>query len=134
MAQHGWVQPEELVLLRAALAIGCGFFIVLLSGNRVIRWLLKQKVGDRPEFHNATLNELTKHKGNTPTMGGIMIIGSILLTVLLLADMKNFYVRMSLFCMLYRAARGAVDDWLKLTAARRTPGSRDGLLVWEKMV
>ena len=57
---------EEWVILRAAAAIMCGFLIVLLSGNRVIRWLLRQKVGDRPEFHNATLNELTKHKGNTP--------------------------------------------------------------------
>jgi phospho-N-acetylmuramoyl-pentapeptide-transferase len=32
------------------------------------------------------------------------------------------------------AGLGAVDDWLKLTTARRTPGSRDGLLAWEKLV
>ena len=122
------------VIFRAAVAIMISFLIVLLTGNRVIRWLLKQKVGDRPEFHNATLNELTKHKGNTPTMGGIVIIGAIVITVLLLADMNNFYVRMALFCMVYLAGLGAVDDWLKLTAARRTPGSRDGLMAWEKML
>ncbi|MGN6370228.1 MAG: phospho-N-acetylmuramoyl-pentapeptide-transferase [Phycisphaerae bacterium] len=122
------------VIFRAAAAIMLSFMLVLLSGNRVIRWLMKQKVGDRPEFHNATLNELTKHKGNTPTMGGIMIIGAILVSCLLLANLQNFYVRMALFCMVYLACLGAVDDWLKLTTARRNPGSRDGLLSWEKML
>ncbi|HVT81810.1 MAG TPA: phospho-N-acetylmuramoyl-pentapeptide-transferase [Phycisphaerae bacterium] len=136
IASHGWLslQPEEMVLLRAALAIGCGFFTVILSGNRIIRWLLKQKVGDRPEFHNATLNELTKHKGNTPTMGGIIIIGAILVSILLLANLRNFYVGMAIVCMIWLGGLGAVDDWLKLTTARRTPGSRDGLMAWEKLV
>jgi phospho-N-acetylmuramoyl-pentapeptide-transferase len=132
---HGSPASDETwVLLRAALAIGCGFFIVLISGNRVIRWLLKQKVGDRPEFHHTNLNELMKHKGNTPTMGGIMIVGAILLTTALLADVRNFYVEMAAVCLVWLAGLGAVDDWLKLTTARRTPGSRDGLMAWEKMV
>ena len=122
------------VIFRAVAAIMLSFVIVLLSGSKVIRWLMKQKVGDRPEFHNATLNELTKHKGNTPTMGGILIIGAILVSCLLLADLQNFYVRMALFCMVYLACLGAVDDWLKLTTARRNPGSRDGLLAYEKML
>ncbi len=132
-----WIQSEGLftgVVFRAAAAIMCGFLLVLLSGNRVIRWLMKQKVGDRPEFYNATLNELTKHKGNTPTMGGILILGSVLLTTLLLADVRNFYVEAALFCMVYLGVLGAVDDWLKLTAARRTPGSREGLYPWEKLI
>ncbi|HEY4328403.1 MAG TPA: phospho-N-acetylmuramoyl-pentapeptide-transferase [Phycisphaerae bacterium] len=140
IAAHGWVswiRTDGLfagVIFRAAAAIMCGFLIVLLGGNRVIRWLLRQKVGDRPEFHNATLNELTKHKGNTPTMGGILIIGAILATIFLLADWQNFYVDMAVVCMLWLAGLGAVDDWLKLTTARRTPGSRDGLMAWEKLV
>ena len=50
-------------------------------------------------------------------------------TTLLLADMSNFYVEMALFCMVYLAALGMVDDYLKLTTARRTPGSRDGLRI-----
>ncbi len=140
IASHHWVSwitPDGMmaeVTFRAAAAIMCGFLIVLLSGNRVIRWLLKQKVGDRPEFHHAKLNEITKHKGNTPTMGGIIIIGAILITTFLMADIRNFYVEMAVVCMLWLAALGAVDDWLKLTTARRTPGSRDGLYAWEKMV
>lgn len=137
MAGHGWVAAEGLfkqVVFRSALAIMAGFLIVLLGGAPVIRWLIRTKVGDRPEFFNATLNELTKNKANTPTMGGIIIIGAILVSSLLFADVMNFYVRMALFCMVYLAGLGAIDDWLKLTTARRTPGSRDGLFAWEKMV
>ena len=122
------------IIFRSAMAILFSFVTVLLVGGRVIRWLMRQKVGDMPEFHNATLNELTKNKKNTPTMGGIMIIGAILVNSLIFADIMNFYVRMALFCMIYLAVLGGVDDWLKLTQARRTPGSRDGLYAWEKMV
>lgn len=137
MAAHHWVSAHgtfRLVIFRAAAAIMSSFVIVLLIGGRTIRWLIRQKVGDRPEFHNATLNELTKHKGNTPTMGGVMIIISIFVTTVLFARMDNFYVRMALFCMIYLASLGAIDDWLKLTTGRRVPGSRDGLMAWEKMV
>ncbi len=136
-ADHHWVPRDgmfEGVIFRAAAAIMLSFLIVLIFGNRTIRWLLKQKVGDRPEFHNVTLNELTKHKGNTPTMGGILIIGAILASSLLVADIHNFYVGMALFCLVYLGVLGGVDDWLKLTTARRNPGSRDGLYAYEKMV
>ena len=95
---------------------------------------MRLKVGDMPEFYNATLNELTKNKKNTPTMGGIMIIGAIVINTLLFADVMNFYVRMAMFCMVYLAVLGGVDDWLKLTQGRRTPGSREGLFAWEKML
>ena len=132
-----WIRHDGLfegVIFRAAAAIMLSFVIVLLLGNRVIRWLLAQKVGDRPEFHNATLNELTKHKGNTPTMGGILIIGAILLSCFLVADVRNFYVEMALLCLVYLGVLGGFDDWLKLTTARRNPGSRDGLYAYEKML
>jgi phospho-N-acetylmuramoyl-pentapeptide-transferase len=136
-AGHHWVQADGMfagVIFRAAAAIMLSFLIVLMFGNRTIRWLLKQKVGDRPEFHNVTLNELTKHKGNTPTMGGILIIGAILASTFLVADIRNFYVGMALFCLVYLGVLGGVDDWLKLTTARRNPGSRDGLYAYEKML
>ena len=140
IARHGWISaltPEGTMagpLFRAALAVLVTFVLVLVGGGQVIRWLMRQKVGDNPEFHNKTLNELTKHKGNTPTMGGVMIIGAILITTLLVSDFLNFYVIMAVFCLVYLAVLGAIDDWLKLTTARRTPGSRDGLLAWEKLV
>jgi phospho-N-acetylmuramoyl-pentapeptide-transferase len=95
---------------------------------------MTKKLGDNPEFYIAKLNDLTKNKRNTPTMGGIMIIAAIVINSLIFADWANFYVRMALFCTVYLAILGGVDDWLKLTQARRTPGSREGLYAWEKLV
>jgi len=62
------------VLFRAVLAILTSLVISLLIGPRIIRWLMRMKIGDRPEFHHAALNELTKEKANTPTMGGLIIL------------------------------------------------------------
>ncbi|MEI7766067.1 MAG: phospho-N-acetylmuramoyl-pentapeptide-transferase [Phycisphaerae bacterium] len=123
------------VIFRAAMAALFAFVLVLAFGARIIRWLITRKLGDNPEFHNQTLNELTKQKTNTPTMGGIALIGAILVSTLIMADVVgNFYVRMALFCLVYLAILGGVDDWLKLTQARRNPGSRDGLYAYEKLL
>ncbi len=120
-------------LFRGALAVILAFGIVWLAGPRVIRLLVKLKLGDRPEFDHAELNKLMQDKKNTPTMGGLLIVAAILVAALLLADLSSFYVRMGLFCVVWLAALGGVDDWLKLTAARRS-GTRDGLRLWEKLV
>jgi len=65
------------------------------------------------------MNQIMSSKKNTPTMGGLLIVGAIALTTLLLADLTNFYVQMALMCLLILAAVGAIDDWLKLTLHRR---------------
>ena len=45
----------------------------------MIRWLMRKKVGDRPEFHHAALNELMQDRANTPTMGGIAFVVPVLI-------------------------------------------------------
>ena len=110
---------------RAFGAVLLGFALVLLFGRPTIRWLLRQKIGDVPEFYNADLNELMKSKSATPTMGGILIIGSVLATALLLADLRTRHVIIAVFVLLWLVALGGIDDWLKLTSATRTPGSRN---------
>jgi phospho-N-acetylmuramoyl-pentapeptide-transferase len=118
---------------RAILAVVVAFFIVWALGPRVIRTLVRLKIGDRPEFDHQGLNEATRAKTNTPTMGGALIVVAIGATVLLLANLTNFYVMMGLFCLVWLAVLGGIDDWLKLTVKRRS-GSRDGLRLWEKLV
>ena len=54
---------------RAFAAVILSFALVLMFGKRTILWLLKQKIGDSPEFYNADLNELMASKSATPTMG-----------------------------------------------------------------
>jgi phospho-N-acetylmuramoyl-pentapeptide-transferase len=66
-------------------------------------------------------------------MGGLLIIFAIGLTALLVADLRNFYVVMALLCLAGLGAIGASDDWLKLTAGRRS-GSRQGLTSKEKLL
>lgn len=120
-------------LFRATCAIMLSFLVVWFLGPRVIHWLMCRKIGDLAEFDHKVLNDLTKDKKNTPTMGGMLIIMAIAISVLLLADLTNYYVRMGLFCMIWLTAMGAVDDWLKLTARSRS-GTRDGLKSYEKLL
>ncbi len=119
---------------RAFAAVLLGFALVLLFGRRTIRWLIRQKIGDAPEFYHADLNELMARKAATPTMGGIVVVGAVLATTLLLADLRNRYVIIAFVVLGWLAVLGGFDDWLKLTSARRGPGSREGLYAWEKLL
>ena len=113
-------------------AIFCFLFTIALL-PRVIRQLIKWKVGDRPEFDHATLNELTRDKSNVPTMGGALMMAGIALAMLLFADLTNFYVQMGFLCLIWLGVLGGVDDWLKLTA-RGKSRSRNGLKTYEKLL
>src|SRR6185436_10790117 len=128
----GFLRVFNAVTFQSTVAVLLSFFLVLILGPYVIDWLRRQKIGDIPDFDQAQLNELMKSKKGTPTMGGILIIFSIAATTLLLADLSNFYVKMALICLVWLGGLGSVDDWLKLTAARRGTG-RQGLHGHEKL-
>ncbi len=121
------------VMFRSVSAILTSLLIALIIGPKIIRWLMRKKIGDRPEFHHATLNELTKEKANTPTMGGLIIIFASLASTLLWADLWNPVVQKGIFLVIWFGALGGVDDWLKLTASARHR-SRNGLQPWEKLI
>jgi len=128
------------VVFRSVSATLTSFLIAILIGPRIIRWLMRKKIGDRPEFHHATLNELTKEKANTPTMGGLIIILSVVATTLLWAKfydpfekLYNPFIHKAIFLVVWFGALGGVDDWLKLTAVTRHR-SRSGLRAWEKLI
>ncbi|UCF16964.1 MAG: phospho-N-acetylmuramoyl-pentapeptide-transferase [Phycisphaerales bacterium] len=123
----------ENVMFRCVAATLTSLLIALFIGPKIIRWLMRKKIGDRPEFHHATLNELTKEKANTPTMGGLIIILSTLAATFLWADLWNPFVQKGIFLIVWFAILGGADDWLKLTAGARSR-SRSGLRVWEKLV
>ena len=121
------------VLFRCVAAVLTSFFIALLLGPRIIRWLMRKKIGDRPEFHHEALNELTKAKTNTPTMGGLIIILATLAGTLLWAKLNNPFLQKAIFLVIWFAVLGGVDDWLKLTSSIRHR-NRDGLKAWEKFI
>src|SRR3954466_1581152 len=129
----GFLRVFTFITFQTIVAVPLSFLIVLLAGPRVIAWLRKQKIRDQPDFDQAQMNERMKSKAGTPTMGGILIIASIAITTLLIADLQNFYVKMALVCLIWLGAVGVADDWLKLTAKRRG-GGRQGLSGLEKLL
>ena len=134
------VQVMFQVEFRAFLAVLLSMTLVLALMPRLIRALRAVKVADDPEFYGADLNQLMASKRGTPTMGGILLCGSVFLTVALLCDvMHSRYVHVCLVVLAWLAGLGAWDDWMKLTEATRAKRnggkrSRDGLRAWEKLV
>jgi phospho-N-acetylmuramoyl-pentapeptide-transferase len=126
---YGYQHP----LFRGVVAVLFSFVIVLLLGPTLIRWLIRFKAGDIPDFDHKALNELTKDKKDVPTMGGILILIGIFVSVLLLANLRVFYIHMAFVCLLWLGALGFVDDWLKLRDKSKT-GSRDGLKFYQKLL
>lgn len=130
----GFFRLFNYISFRAVAALIVSFVIVIVFGKPTIRYLIKLKIGDSAQFNRADLNELMKDKTKTPTMGGVLITFAITAATLLLADISNVYIHLSLLCLLWLTAVGGADDLLKLTTARRKPGSRDGLRSWEKLL
>ena len=135
------------VMFRSIAAVLTSFLIAILLGPKIIRWLMTKKIGDRPQFHHEKLNELNREKTNTPTMGGLIIILAVLATTLLWAKLYNPFVQKAIVLVIWFAALGGVDDWLKLTSGIRHARqlqdendqtgqhpSRDGLKPWEKLI
>ncbi len=120
---------------RACAAAIMSFAFVLIFGRPVIRWLTAKKIGDAGKTDVVALEAVAGSKRHVPTMGGVLIVGATVFSTLLLSDfISNNYVILGLVTLLWMSAIGGVDDWLKLTAATRSGGSRQGLFAWEKLV
>jgi phospho-N-acetylmuramoyl-pentapeptide-transferase len=105
------------ITFRAICAGVTAFVLSLLFGNFVIRKLISLKFGQpirtAAEVHK--LFELHGAKKGTPTMGGILLIGSIVVSTLLWAKPENPLVWLVLFSTLFLGAIGFYDDWLKVS-------------------
>jgi len=122
--QRGWTNDLfkalnvfSYITFRAICAGVTAFLISLLFGNLVIRKLISLKFGQpirtAAEVHK--LFELHGTKKGTPTMGGILLIGSIVISTLLWAKPENPFVWLVLFSTLFLGAIGLYDDWLKVS-------------------
>jgi len=105
------------VTFRAVAAAFFAFMLSLIFGNFVIRRLISLKVGQpvrtKEEVHR--LAELHGKKAGTPTMGGVLILGSVLVATLLCAQLSNPYVWLCLFVMVALGGLGFADDFVKVT-------------------
>jgi len=98
------------ITFRAAVAIILSLMISTIFGKRIIRFLQKQQVGE-------TIRDLglegQKEKAGTPTMGGLIIILSTLIPVVLLAKLDNIYIILLLITTLWMGVIGFIDDYIK---------------------
>ena len=105
------------VTFRAIAAAVTAFLLTLIFGNFIIRILIALKLGQpirgAAEVHR--LAELHGGKQGTPTMGGVLVIGSVFVSSLVWARLDNRFVWLVLFCMVYLGALGFADDYLKVT-------------------
>ena len=105
----------QYVTFRAAYAAITAMLIALVFGRKVIRSLKKWNIGQQireegPQAHMA--------KRDTPTMGGLLLIASVVISTLLWARPTSFYVWVVLFATVGFGAVGFADDYLKLVKQR----------------
>lgn len=96
---------------RAMLASVTAMIIALFAGKKVITFLQKKQIGET--IRDLGLEGQMQKKG-TPTMGGIIIILSIVIPVLLFCDLTNIYTLLLLLTTLWCGALGFADDYIKV--------------------
>ena len=105
----------QYVTFRTAYASVTAMLISLLFGRKLIaglkRWNIGQQIREEgPQAHIA--------KRDTPTMGGLLIIGSVIISTLLWAKLNGLYIWITIVATLGFGAVGFADDYIKLVKHR----------------
>ncbi|PID89738.1 MAG: phospho-N-acetylmuramoyl-pentapeptide-transferase [Bacteroidia bacterium] len=101
----------QYISFRSGLAVISALMLSTIYGKRVIELLQKYQIGEI--VRELDLEGQYAKKG-TPTMGGIIIIGSILLPTLLFAKLENVYIILMIITTLWLGAIGFLDDYIKV--------------------
>ena len=96
---------------RAMMATVAAVLFALIAGKRIIRQLQRHQIGET--VRDLGLQGQIEKKG-TPTMGGVIIILSVLVGVLLFCDLTNIYVILLLVSTVWCGALGFTDDYIKV--------------------
>lgn len=99
------------ISFRAAAAVITSLIISLLIGKKIINFLQKKQIGET--IRNLDLEGQYRKQG-TPSMGGLIIIASIIIPVLLFAQLENVYVILMLITTLWLGFIGFMDDYIKI--------------------
>ena len=114
------------ISFRSATAVIISLVFTMIAGRRLITYLRRKQVG---ETVRSLYLEGQNQKAGTPTMGGIIIIGAILIPVLLLCKLTNIYVILLIFTTVWLGAIGFMDDYIKIFRK-----NKDGLKSTYKLV
>lgn len=99
------------ISFRSAMAIITSLIISLLIGKRIIQLLQKKQVGE--VVRDLGLEGQYQKKG-TPSMGGIIILASIIIPTLLFAKLDNIYVMLMILTTIWLGLIGFLDDYIKI--------------------
>lgn len=105
----------QYVTFRTALATILALLISLLFGGKVIKKLADLKFGQ--EIREELSAEHQAKKG-TPTMGGILILGSVFISTILCARLDGLYLWLTLLATTLFGIIGFADDWIKIVKKR----------------
>ena len=111
---------------RAMLSAVTAVLVSMYAGKRIIGLLQRKQIGET--VRDLGLADQIQKKG-TPTMGGVIIILSILSGVLLFCDLTNIYVLLLLLSTLWCGALGFTDDYIKVFKHRKEGMSEKGKLL-----
>lgn len=111
----GPLRVFDSITFRVAVGLALSFFLTLLVGRRFVDWMRELRATeDVSKPDSATLEKLHAGKEGTPTMGGLMIIFTMTLAILLSCDPTNKLVLLGLGVLLSFGLLGFVDDYMKL--------------------
>ena len=106
------------ITFRTGLAFFTSLFIALLIGGPFIKLFSNKKIFD-PIREDGPSDHIIKKIG-TPTMGGVIILIGLIISVLLWADLKNIYILFCLYIVSSFGALGAYDDYKKISNGSST--------------
>ncbi|MFM6970003.1 MAG: phospho-N-acetylmuramoyl-pentapeptide-transferase, partial [Sediminibacterium sp.] len=105
----------QFLTFRIAMAVLLSLVIATVFGKKLIEFLQKKQIGE-------TVRELglqgEQQKKGTPTMGGIIILLSILIPTLLFANLDKVYIRLMILCTVWLGIIGFLDDYFKIKSRR----------------
>ncbi len=96
---------------RSAAAVITSLIIAMLIGKRIIWYLQRKQIGET--IRNLDLEGQYRKQG-TPSMGGLIIIASILVPVLLFARLDNVYIILMIITTIWVGFIGFMDDYIKI--------------------
>lgn len=103
------------ITFRAVGASVTAFLLSLFLGPLVVKWLAKLSVVNATKREYAEkIHSFYAEKGTVPTMGGILILGSLLISDLLWGNLQNRFLMLALLVVLWFGAIGFIDDFIKL--------------------
>ena len=100
------------ITFRTGLAVFTSLIIVLLIGNPFIRFFANKEITN-PIRDDGPTDHIIKKIG-TPTMGGLIILTGLLISVLMWGNLKNIYVLFALYIAISFGLLGVYDDYKKI--------------------